>query len=101
MAKTSSIENNKKRERLTKQYAVRRQVLKDLIMNADTPMEERFTAQMKLAQLPRNSSKTRVRLRCLLTGRARGNYQKFKLSRLSLRKLASNGQIPGMVKASW
>ena len=97
MAKTSSIENNKKRERLSKQYAVRRQVLKDLIMNADTPMEERFTAQMKLAQLPRNSSKTRVRLRCLLTCRASGNYQRFKLSRLSLRMLSSNVHIPCMV----
>ena len=101
MAKTSSIEKNMHRQRLSKQFAARRQKLKDVIMDATLPMEERFTAQLKLAQLPRNSSRTRVRLRCLLTGRTRGNYRKFKLSRLMLRKFASTGQIPGMEQASW
>jgi small subunit ribosomal protein S14 len=101
MAKKSSIEKNKKRERLAKQYAAKRARLKAIAENDQLPMEERFTARLKLAELPRNSSKVRIRNRCELSGRPRGVYRKFKLSRIALRELASTGQIPGMVKASW
>ncbi len=101
MAKTSSVERNKKREKLAKQYANRRAKLKAIIMNHDVTLEERFEAALKMAELPRNSSATRVRLRCTVTGRPRGNYRKFKLCRIQLRELGSKGQIPGMVKSSW
>jgi small subunit ribosomal protein S14 len=101
MAKTSSIERNKKRERLAKKYAARRAKLRAAALNEDLPLEERFAARLKLAQLPRNSSATRVRNRCELSGRPRGFYRKLKLSRIALRDLASKGQIPGMVKSSW
>ncbi len=101
MAKKSLIERNKKRERLVQRYAKRRAALKAVSRDADTPPEERFAARLKLAEMPRNGSKVRLRLRCGLTGRPRGNYRKFKLSRIALRELASTGQIPGMVKASW
>jgi len=101
MAKKSSIEKNKKRERLAKQYAAKRARLKAVAEDDSLPMEERFTARLKLAELPRNSSKVRIRNRCELSGRPRGVYRKFKLSRIALRDLASTGQIPGMVKASW
>lgn len=101
MAKTSSIERNKKRERLAKQYAARRARLRAQALNEDLPLEERFAARLKLAQLPRNSSATRVRNRCALTGRPRAFYRKLKLSRIALRDLASKGQIPGMIKSSW
>ena len=101
MAKKSSIEKNKKRERMAKQYAGRRNRLKAIADNESLPMEERFAARLKLAELPRNSSKVRIRNRCELSGRPRGVYRKFKLSRIALRELASTGQIPGMVKASW
>ena len=101
MAKTSSVERNKKRENLTKQFASRRAKLKTLIKDQDAAPEDRFEAVLKLAQLPRNSSATRVRLRCEVTGRPRGNYRKFKLCRIQLRELGSKGQIPGMVKSSW
>jgi len=101
MAKKSSIEKNKKRERLAKQYAAKRARLKAIADDDSLPMEERFTARLKLAELPRNSSKVRIRNRCELSGRPRGVYRKFKLSRIALRALASTGQIPGMVKASW
>jgi small subunit ribosomal protein S14 len=101
MAKTSSVEKNKRRERLAKLHAPKRALLKQTIMNRELPVEERFEASLKLAQLPRNGAQNRVRLRCELTGRPRGNYRKFKLSRNMLRQLASNGQIPGVVKASW
>lgn len=101
MAKTSSIERNKKRERLAKQYAARRAKLRAQALNEDLPLEERFAARLKLAQLPRNSSATRVRSRCALTGRPRAFYRKLKLSRIALRDLASKGQIPGMIKSSW
>jgi small subunit ribosomal protein S14 len=101
MAKKSSVEKNKRRERLVKQYAGKRAKLKAIADNKQLPMEERFAARLKLAELPRNSAPSRVRLRCELTGRPRGNYRKFKLSRIALRDLASNGQIPGMVKSSW
>jgi|SRR4051812_27153748 small subunit ribosomal protein S14 len=101
MAKKSSIEKNKKRERLAKQYGAKRARLKAIADNDSLPMEERFTARLKLAELPRNSSKVRIRNRCEMSGRPRGVYRKFKLSRIALRALASTGQIPGMVKASW
>jgi small subunit ribosomal protein S14 len=101
MAKTSAVERNKKRERLAKQYKARRDALKAIIKDRSVSEEERFDAVLKLAELPRNSSSTRVHLRCELTGRPRGNYRKFKLSRVVLRDLASAGQIPGMVKSSW
>ena len=101
MAKTSSIERNKKRERMAKQYANRRAKLKAIVNDHEVGPEERFEAVLKLAELPRNSSSTRVRLRCLLTGRPRGNYRKFKLCRVLLRELGSRGQIPGLVKSSW
>ncbi len=101
MAKTSSVEKNKKRAKMAKQYAARRARLKAIADNEALPMEERFAAGLKLAELPRNSSKVRIRNRCELTGRPRATYRKFKLSRIALRELASTGQIPGMVKSSW
>ncbi|MBI3444552.1 MAG: 30S ribosomal protein S14 [Magnetospirillum sp.] len=101
MAKISSVERNKKRERMAAQFAARRAKLKATANDRDVSPEERFEASLKLAQLPRNSSKIRVRLRCEITGRSRGNYRKFKLCRNKLRELASQGQIPGMVKSSW
>jgi small subunit ribosomal protein S14 len=101
MAKTSSVEKNNRRARLAKLHKPKRAALKAVVMDRDLPVEERFEATLKLAQLPRNGAQNRVRLRCELTGRARGNYRKFKLSRNQLRELASSGQIPGMVKASW
>ena len=101
MAKTCMIEKEKKRRRLTKQYKARRDELKTLIKDKDTNMEERFTAVMKLAKLPRNASATRIHNRCELTGRPRGCYRKFKLCRIKLRELASSGQLPGVVKSSW
>jgi small subunit ribosomal protein S14 len=101
MAKKSSIEKNKRRERMAKQYAGRRNRLKAIAADEELPMEERFAARLKLAELPRNSAKVRIRNRCEITGRPRAVYRKFKLSRIALRDLASTGQIPGMVKSSW
>jgi len=101
MAKTSAIERNKKRARLAKKFLGRRQRLKVMAKDPELSPEERFNARLKLAALPRNSSPNRVRLRCGLSGRPRGNYRKFRLSRIALRDLASAGQIPGMVKSSW
>jgi small subunit ribosomal protein S14 len=101
MAKKSSIERNDKRKRMSEKDAAKRAELKALIMDRETGPEERIEAVMKLAKLPRNGAKNRVRLRCEVTGRPRGNYRKFKMSRVSLRDLASIGQIPGMVKSSW
>ncbi len=101
MAKTSSVERNKKREKLARQYANRRAKLKAIVSDRDATPEDRFEAVLKLAELPRNSAPNRVRLRCEVTGRARGNYRKFKLCRIQLRELGSKGQIPGMVKSSW
>ena len=101
MAKTSQVYRNKKRERMTARDKAKRTALKEIVMDRSLPVEDRFNASLKLAQLPRNGSRVRVRLRCELTGRSRGNYRKFKLSRIMLRDLASAGQIPGMVKASW
>ena len=101
MAKKSTIEKNQKRIRLAANAAERRARLKAEAKNPDAPAEERFAAWLKLAKEPRNASAVRVRNRCLLTGRPRGNYRKFKMSRIALRELASQGLIPGMVKSSW
>jgi small subunit ribosomal protein S14 len=101
MAKKSSILKNERRARMAKQKSATRTKLKAIARNRETSQEERFEAQLKLAEMPRNSSPTRVRNRCAMTGRPRGNYRKFKLSRIKLRELASTGQIPGMVKSSW
>ena len=100
MAKTCMIEKEKKRKSLNKKYAKKR-ALDAIIMDKETSMEDRFTAVMKLAKLPRNSSVVRQHNRCELTGRPRGVYRKFKLCRIKLRELASAGQIPGIVKSSW
>jgi small subunit ribosomal protein S14 len=101
MAKISSINRNTKREKMAARDLTKRKRLKEVVMDRTLPVEDRFEATLKLAQLPRNGSRTRVRLRCELTGRARANYRKFKLCRVALRELASSGQIPGMVKSSW
>ena len=101
MAKSSSIERNQKRERLAKKFAAKRARLKVQAKDESLSMEERFEARLKLSELPRNSAPNRIRLRCGLTGRPRGNYRKFKLSRIALRDLASAGMIPGVVKSSW
>ena len=101
MAKKSSIERNNKRKRLSAQFADKRAALKAVFKDPASSAEDRFNATMKLAALPRNSSPVRVRARCELTGRPRGNYRKFKMCRISLRDLASRGEIPGMVKSSW
>jgi small subunit ribosomal protein S14 len=101
VAKKSSVEKNARRMKLAKSTAGRRSRLKAIVADRTAPPDERFTAQLKLAELPRNGSATRVRNRCALTGRPRGYYRKFKLSRIALRELASAGQIPGMVKSSW
>lgn len=101
MAKKSAIEKNKKRTRLVKKYAARRAALKAMARDDLLTPEERFNARLKLAKLPRNASPVRVRNRCLITGRPRSVYRKFKMSRIALRELAASGQIPGMVKSSW
>ena len=101
MAKTSSVEKNEKRRRMVKQFAAKRKRLKAITQDKKVTMEERFAAQLKLASMPRNSAKTRIRNRCELTGRPRAYYRKLKLSRLALRELANTGMIPGMVKSSW
>jgi small subunit ribosomal protein S14 len=101
MAKTSSVNKNRRRAAMVKRMAQKRQRLKALAEDRSLPPEERFAARLKLAEMPRNSSATRIRNRCELTGRPRGVYRKFKLSRIALRELASSGQIPGMVKSSW
>ena len=101
MAKTSSIQRNLKRIRLVKKFSKKRHELKKIINNKKLPLEERFKAQLKLAELPRNSSKIRIRNRCEITGRPRGVYRKLKISRIALRDLASKGKIPGMTKSSW
>ena len=101
MAKKSSVNRNKKRIALVLKYAKKRKNLKEIIMNKKLSLEERFGAQMKLAKLPRNSSKTRVKNRCEITGRSHGVYRKLKISRITLRQLSLEGKIPGMVKSSW
>ena len=101
MAKVSSIEKNKRRRKLVERYAAKRAELKAIARDPDRPPEEKFAARLKLAKLPRNSSPNRIRNRCELTGRPRGYYRKFRISRIALRELASTGQIPGMTKSSW
>ena len=101
MAKTSSIQRNLKRIYLVNKFLKKREKLKKIIKNRKLPLDERFKAQLKLAKLPRNSSKTRIRNRCEITGRPHGVYRKFKISRIALRELASKGIIPGMTKSSW
>ena len=101
MAKTCMIKKNERRTRMVKNAKSSRDALKATIMDKDTNMEDRFAAVMKLAKLPRDGSATRIHNRCELTGRPRGYYRKFKLSRIKLRELASSGQIPGMTKSSW
>jgi len=101
MAKTSMIERDKKRRRLAKKFAFRRARLKAIASDLSVPAEERFAARLKLAEIPRNASPTRIHNRCDLTGRPRGYYRKLRMSRIALRDLASNGLIPGMVKSSW
>ena len=101
MAKKSSIEKNNRRARLARQKAPQRERLKAIARNRDAAPEDRFQAQLQLAEMPRNSSPTRVRNRCSMSGRPRGYYRKFKLSRIAVRELASSGQIPGMLKSSW
>ncbi len=101
MAKKSAIERNRKRERMVKKFAARRANLKAMAKDESLPGEDRFAARLKLAKLPRNSAPVRVRNRCLISGRPRGNYRKFRMSRIALRELALQGLIPGMVKSSW
>jgi len=101
MSKISQVNRNKKREYMAQRDKAKRAELKGLMMDRSLPVEDRFNASLKLAELPRNGSRVRVHLRCELTGRSRGNYRKFKICRIALRDLASSGQIPGMVKASW
>jgi small subunit ribosomal protein S14 len=101
MAKTSSIEKNNRRRKMAKKFAGKRARLKAIAYDKKLPLEERFEAQLKLAQLPRNSSATRIRNRCEVTGRARAYYRKLKMSRIALRDLGSKGLIPGLVKSSW
>ena len=101
MAKKSAVNRNNMVKRLVKTYAAKREVLKAVANDESRPLEERFEARLKLAELPRNSSKTRIRNRCDLTGRPRAYYRKLKMSRIALRDLGSAGQIPGLVKSSW
>jgi small subunit ribosomal protein S14 len=101
MAKKSSIEKNNRRRRLTKKFSGRRARLKEIARDREKPMEERFAAFLKLAELPRNSSATRIRNRCEVSGRPRGYYRKHKLSRIALRELGSQGLVPGLLKSSW
>ncbi len=101
MAKLSSINKNNKRIKLSNKFFDKRKKLKEIIMNKQLPLEERFKAQLKLTNLPRNSSKTRIRNRCQITGRPHGVYRKLKISRIALRKLGLEGKIPGMIKSSW
>jgi small subunit ribosomal protein S14 len=101
MAKKSSIEKNNRRRKLTKKFAGRRARLKEITRDKSLPMEDRFAAALKLAELPRNSSRTRIRNRCEVTGRPRAFYRKLKMSRIALRELGSKGLIPGLVKSSW
>jgi len=101
MAKKSSVEKNNRRRRMAKKFSGRRERLKAIAQDKNRPMEERFAASLKLAELPRNSSPNRIRNRCEVTGRPRAFYRKLKMSRLALRDLGSKGLIPGMVKSSW
>ena len=101
MAKKSAVNRNERVKQLVKQYASKREELKAIANDESLPLEDRFEARLKLAELPRNSSKTRIRNRCEVTGRPRAYYRKLKMSRVSLRELGSLGLIPGLVKSSW
>lgn len=101
MAKTSSVEKNERRRKLVARDASKRQALKAIIMDQKKPLEERFQAQLKLAEMPRNGAKVRIRNRCEVTGRPRAYYRKLKMSRIALRQLGSLGMVPGLVKSSW
>ncbi len=101
MAKKSAVNRNELVRKLVQQYAAKRAALKDIANDESLPLEERFDARLKLAELPRNSSPVRIRNRCAVTGRPRGYYRKLKMSRIALRDLGSNGLIPGLVKSSW
>ncbi|HZL31267.1 MAG TPA: 30S ribosomal protein S14 [Pseudolabrys sp.] len=101
MAKKSSIEKNNRRKRMTKQFAGRRAKLKAIVSDKNLPMEDRFAATLKLAELPRNSSATRIHNRCEITGRPHAYYRKHRISRIALRDLGNKGLIPGLVKSSW
>ena len=101
MAKKSSIEKNERRRKLTKRFSGRRSRLKAIARDKNKPMEERFAAALKLAQLPRNSSATRIHNRCEVTGRPRAYYRKLKMSRIALRDFGARGLVPGLVKSSW
>jgi small subunit ribosomal protein S14 len=101
MAKKAMIEREKKRQKLVDKFAAKRADLKAIASNQELPMEERFKARLKLAKLPRNSSATRLHNRCQLTGRPHAYYRKLRISRIMLRELGSNGQLPGVVKSSW
>lgn len=101
MAKVSSIEKNERRRKLVKKYASARSKLKKIIQDKTIPLDERFKATIKLSELPRNGAKIRVMNRCAMSGRPHAVYRKFGLSRIALRDLASNGKIPGLIKASW
>tara|TARA_Y100001958_G_C20795648_1_gene261200 strand:+ start:104 stop:409 length:306 start_codon:yes stop_codon:yes gene_type:complete len=101
MAKTSAIQRNLKRIRMSKKFDNRRKKLKKIIQNKKLPLNERFAAQLKLSKLPKNSSKIRIRNRCEITGRPHGVYRKLRISRIALRQMASSGKIPGMTKSSW
>jgi small subunit ribosomal protein S14 len=101
MPKTSAIQRNKKRQRLTVKFAAKRAELKAILANPATTNEEFYAAQKKLAKLPRNSSRIRIRNRCSLSGRPRGFIRRFGISRITLRELALSGKIPGVTKSSW
>ena len=101
MAKKSAVNRNERVKQLVKQYAAKRDALKAIANDESLPLEERFEARLKLAELPRISSATRIRNRCEITGRPRGYYRKLRMSRISLRDLGSAGLIPGLVKSSW
>ncbi len=101
MSKKSLVTRNEKREKLSQKFSARRAKLKAIVHDPNSSIDEKFDAQLKLQQIPRNACPIRVRLRCTLTGRPRGNYRKFKISRSQFRDLASNGLIPGVAKASW
>ncbi len=101
MAKKSSIEKNNRRRKMAKSTSGRRARLKAIARDKKKPMEERFAATLKLAEMPRNGSPTRIRNRCEVTGRPRGFYRKLKMSRIALREFGSKGLVPGLVKSSW
>ena len=101
MAKTSAIQRNLKRIKMVKKFSNKRDKLKKIIKNKKLPLDERFQAQLKLAKIPRNSARNRVRNRCEITGRPHGVYRKLKISRIALRDMASSGKIPGIIKSSW